>query len=260
MKPFDTVALAGPDEPAAAGVAQDAVGQRHVLGVVLHVEEAVVALRLPARRLQGDVVDPDVADAALHADGVAAVGRGRARLLDVPDGHVLDDDVAGLADVDAQLVEDGPAADPDDRDVADLLELDHAGGGVAARARHLGGVAVVDGPLDLDGDRGAAAGPAAQGRVDRGPRGGPHRLPARAAGGPAVLGRVAGGAAGRRRRLGASAGPRRPRPRAAIVASAAWSRSATGRLILVSPSSSNAGCVLPRAVTVGKRFPGVNAS
>src|SRR5690349_21483609 len=62
------VALAGADQAAAAGVAQDAVGQGHVLGVVLHVEEPVEALRLPARGLQGDVIDPDVADGALHAD------------------------------------------------------------------------------------------------------------------------------------------------------------------------------------------------
>src|SRR5690606_296338 len=196
------VALARPDQPTAARVAQDAVGQRHVLGVVLQVEQAVKPLRLPTGCLQGDVVDPDVADIGLHADGVPAVGGGRARLLDVPDGHVLDDDVAGLADVDAQLVKDGSAADADDRDVADPLELDAVVVGVAAVTRYLAGVAVVDGPLDLNDDRGAATGPVAQGRVDRRSGGRTHDLSARTAGGTAVLGRVAGGAAGRRRCLG----------------------------------------------------------
>src|SRR5690606_9000649 len=196
------VALAGPDQAAAAGVAQDAVGEGDVLGVVLQVEEAVVALRLPTRGLQGDVVHPDVADVLLHPDGVTAVGGGGAGLLDVPDGHVLDDDVAGLPDVDAQLVEHGSAADADDRDVADLLELDHVVGGVATASRHLGGVAVVDGPFDLDDDRGAGAGPGAQALVDLGPARGPHPLSARAAGGATVLSRVPRGAAGLRRRRG----------------------------------------------------------
>src|SRR5690606_15189766 len=163
------VAVAGADQAAAVGAAQDAVGQGHILGVVLHVEQRVVAVALTARGLQRHVVDPDVADVLLHADGVAAVGGGRARLLDVLDGHVLDDDVAGLPDVDADLVEDGAAADADDRDVADLLELDHVVGRVAA-AGDLAGVAVVDGAGHLDDDRRVVVGPAAQGLVDLGAR------------------------------------------------------------------------------------------
>src|SRR5690606_38628885 len=196
------VALAGPDEPTPARVAQDAVGQGHVLRVVLQVEQAVESLRLAARRLQRDVLNPDVANVGLHADGITTVGGRRARLLDVPHGHVLDDDVAGFADVDADLVEDSTATDADDRDVADLLQLDLVVGGVATRAGHLAGVAVVDGPLDLDDDRGTTAGPIAQRRMDLGPSRRPYRLPPRTAGGPTVKGCKASNTAGRCRHFG----------------------------------------------------------
>src|SRR5690606_16056633 len=96
---------------------------------------------------------------------------------------------------------DGAAADADDRDVADLLELDHVVGRVAA-AGDLAGVAVVDGAGHLDDDRRVVVGPAAQGLVDLGARAGLHRLAARTAGGAAVLARVAGGDVGRRGRVG----------------------------------------------------------
>ena len=139
-----------------------------------------------------------------------------------------------------------PLPTPMMRDVADLLELDHAGGGVAAAARHLAGVAVVDGPSTS-----MVIGVLLLARPHRAawiavPVAGPHRLPARAAGGPAVLGRVAGGAAGRRRRLRASAGPPRSRHHGRPSRPAPpGRRSATGRLIVASPSHSSRSRLRP---------------
>ena len=138
---------------------------------------------------EGHMVDPDVRDVALHADGVAAVGGRRARLLHVPHVQVLEDDVRRVADVDAELVEQRTIAGADDGDVADVLELDPVGCGVAASG-HLARVAVIDRALDLDDDRLVVAGSTTDGFVDLGPGAGPDDLPTLASSGSTVGGGI----------------------------------------------------------------------
>ena len=180
------VTITGTDEAAAAGIAQNAVGQRDVLGLRLHIKQRVVTLTLAAGRFQGEMVRPHVVDIALHTDGITTVGDGRPGFFHVTHVQVLQDDVGGIAQVNTQLVEERTTADTDQRNIADILDLDFVVGGIAAGTRHFAGIAVIDGAFHVNDDGSIAGRAIAQGGVDFGTGSGIHHIAAGAAGGTSV--------------------------------------------------------------------------
>jgi hypothetical protein len=118
--------------------------------------------------------------------------------------------------VDTDLIEYRAGAIADDADIADILDFDNTGGGIATAADR-GGVADRDGARYADNDRRTVRRTAAQCLMNLGTGAGIDSRTARAAGRAAVLRRVAyltetttrggsGGAARRRARRRTAAG------------------------------------------------------
>ena len=68
------VAVAGADQPAAAGIPVVVVRHRDVGDTRLHVEQRVITIGFTTAGFQRVVVDPDVVDRGLHADRITAIG------------------------------------------------------------------------------------------------------------------------------------------------------------------------------------------
>src|SRR5699024_2816771 len=116
------VPVAVPDQRRLVVVEEVVPGDRHVVGLALDVDRAVVTVG------EAVVVDPDVGRSLLDVDGV---------VVPIGEGDVTDDDVVDTAEVEPTSGDLG-IVQTDDRGVRG--DLVHAG--------------QLDGPVDLDGQRG----------------------------------------------------------------------------------------------------------
>ena len=101
-------------------VAEPVPGDGDVLGAVLDVDQAVVVVLVDALLLTAEVVvvDPHVGALLGDLQGVALA------LRDVVDVQVAENDVLRAGDLEADLVELARVADPEDRHVGDVLDVD----------------------------------------------------------------------------------------------------------------------------------------